>query len=167
MSGIHRSQLPGSGRVTLPHHLHEKLPAETQLHQNIALSDDTPPIDEAAPASSDRTSQEHRRGDGAPLPGKDRGSRARRSRPGRLCNLPSCRAADPDFLLRLGLSRQAKVLDLNEPLVRDGPASGPRCPSPVFPGFCVVERPSKINLRPSPDPVIELSGCVTRVGRKK
>ena len=83
--------------------------------------------------------------------------------------LPSRRAAEAGvFLLRLGLSAQAKVLSISmspwSAMVR---ASGPRCPSPFSQDFWVVERPSKINSRSSPDPVIELSGCVTRIGRKK
>jgi hypothetical protein len=49
----------------------------------------------------------------APLPDADRGSQAWRSRQGRLCRLPSCVALlMPEFLRRLGLSPQAKVLDL-------------------------------------------------------
>jgi hypothetical protein len=47
-----------------------------------------------------------------PLPGADRGSRAWRSRQGRLRRLPSRCAADAGISARLGLSPRTKVLDL-------------------------------------------------------
>ena len=48
----------------------------------------------------------------AAVPGADRGSRAERSCEGRLRHLPTRRAAHAGSLLKLGLSPQAKMLDL-------------------------------------------------------